>query len=191
MTDEGGTKADVPQRAPEAGEDVAARLAALETELEKAREEARQSHERWLRERADLENLKKRAARERAESMKFANESVLRDLLPIVDNLERAVAHAESGGDGQPLVEGVALVLKSLLDVLERHGVTRIEAKGTPFDPAQHEAVAHVESAEHEPNSVIEEHQPGYRLKERLLRPALVSVAKAPHPNLARDKDRD
>ena len=191
MTDEGGTKADVPERAPEAGEDVAARLAALETELEKAREEARQSHERWLRERADLENLKKRIARERAETMKFANESVLRDLLPIVDNLERAVAHAESGGDGQPLVEGVALVLKSLHDVLERHGVKRIEAKGTPFDPAQHEAMAHVESTEHEPNSVIEEHQPGYRLKERLLRPALVSVAKAPDPNLARDKDRD
>ena len=191
MTDEGGTKADVPERAPEAGEDVAARLAALETELEKAREEARQSHERWLRERADLENLKKRIARERAETMKFANESVLRDLLPIVDNLERAVAHAESGGDGQPLVEGVALVLKSLHDVLERHGVKRIEAKGTPFDPAQHEAVAHVESAEHEPNSVIEEHQPGYRLQERLLRHALVSVAKAPDPNLARDKDRD
>jgi molecular chaperone GrpE len=191
MTDDGFTKADAPKRPPEAGEEVARRLAALETELEKAREEARQNHERWLRERADLENLKKRAARERAETMKFANESVLRDLLPIVDNLERAVAHAESGGDGQPLVEGVALVLKSLLDVLERHGVKRIEAKGTPFDPAQHEAMAHVESAEHEPNSVIEEHQPGYRLQERLLRPALVSVAKAPDPNLARDKDRD
>src|SRR2546422_3121907 len=127
MTDDGDPKADVSKRAPEAGEDVAARIAALETELEKAREEARQSHERWLRERADLENLKKRIARERAETMKFANESVLRDLLPIVDNLERAVAHAESGGDGQPLVEGVALVLKSLLDVLERHGVKRIE----------------------------------------------------------------
>ena len=95
-----------------------------------------------------------------------------------------------AGSKGAPLVEGVALVLKSLRDLLERHGVTRIEAKGSPFDPAQHEAMAHVESAEHEPNSVIEEHQPGYRLKERLLRPALVSVAKAPD-NLARDKDRD
>jgi molecular chaperone GrpE len=168
-----------------------ARLTALESELEKAREEARQNQERWQRERADLENLKKRTARERAETLKFANESVLRDLLPILDNLERAVAHAQGGGNGQPLVEGVALVLKSLRDVLERHGVTRIEAKGTPFDPAQHQAMAHVESAEHEPNSVIEEHQPGYRLQERLLRPALVSVAKAPDPNLARDKDRD
>ena len=191
MEDYGDTKAGAPKGAPGAGEDAAARITALEAELAKVREEARQHHERWLRERAELENLKKRAARERAETMKFANESLLRDLLPIVDNLERAVAHAESGGDGQPLVEGVALVLKSLLDVLERHGVKRIEAKGTPFDPAQHEAMAHVESAEHEPNSVIEEHQPGYRLQERLLRPALVSVAKAPDPNLARDKDRD
>jgi molecular chaperone GrpE len=190
MEDHGDTKADAPRGATGAGEDPT-RVAALEAELAKVREEARQHQERWLRERADLENLKKRAARERAETLKFANESLLRDLLPIVDNLERAVAHAESGGDGQPVVEGVALVLKSLRDLLERHGVTRIEAKGTPFDPAQHEAMAHVESAEHEPNSVIEEHQPGYRLQERLLRPALVSVAKAPESNLARDKDRD
>src|SRR6266403_520155 len=141
MEDYGDTKAGAPKGAPGAGEDAAARITALEAELAKAREEARQHQERWLRERAELENLKKRAARERAETMKFANESLLRDLLPIVDNLERAVAHAES--------------------------------------------------AEHEPNSVIEEHQPGYRLQERLLRPALVSVAKAPDPNLARDKDRD
>ena len=189
MMDDRDRKADPPERAPEAGGGLSARIETLEAELEKARAEARQNHERWLRERADLENLKKRATRERAETMKFANESVLRDLLPIVDNLERAVAHAESGGNGQPLVEGVALVLRALRDVLERHGVTRIEAKGTAFDPTQHEAMAHVESTEHEPNSVIEEHQAGYRLQERLLRPALVSVAKA--PDLARDKDRD
>jgi len=176
---------------PKGSAEGAAKRETLEADLEKAREEARQNFERWQRERADLENLKKRMARERAETLKFANESVLRDLLPIVDNLERAVAHAEGGGNGEPLVEGVALVLTSLRDVLGRHGVTRIAAKGAPFDPAQHEAMAHVESAEHEPNSVIEEHQPGYLLQERLLRPALVSVAKAPGSNLARDKDRD
>src|SRR6266446_6454183 len=180
-----------PPASAEAARELEARVAELEAELAAAREEARQNQERWLRERADLENLKKRAARERAEAIRYANESVLKDLLPVVDNLERAVEHARGGGNGQTLVEGVALVLKSLRDVLERHGVTRIEAKGTPFDPAQHEAMAHVESAEHEPNSVIEEHQPGYRLQERLLRPALVSVAKAPDPNLAREKDRD
>jgi len=165
---------------PGSAPDAADRIRALEEGLEAAREEARQSHERWLRERADLENLKKRAARERSETARFANEAMLKDLLPVVDNLERAVEHARSGGNGQPLVDGVALVLKALLDVLERHGVTRIQAKGTPFDPAHHEAMAQVETAEHEPNVVVAEHQPGYRLHERLLRPALVSVAKAP-----------
>ena len=174
-------------------DDLAARVHVLETELAAAREEARQNQERWLRERADLENVKKRAARERAETAKFANERVLRDLLPVVDNLERAAAHARGGGDGQPLVEGVELVLKGLFDLLERHGVTPIDTKGARFDPAHHEAMAHVESTEHEPSAVIAEHQRGYRLNERLLRPALVSVAKAPAADakLAKDEGRD
>jgi molecular chaperone GrpE len=171
---------------PDAGskspESLERRVESLEADLSAAREEARQNQERWLRERADLENYKKRSERERADTLRFGNERLLKDLLPIVDNLERAVSHAHGGGNGQPLIEGVGLVLKSLLEVLERHGVTRIEAKGTPFDPAHHEAVAHVASSEHEPNAVMEEHQPGYRLKDRLLRPALVSVAKAKTP---------
>lgn len=169
------TNSDLPEV-----EDPRARVRALEAEVEVARAEARQNHDRWLRERADLENIKRRAVRERSETVKFANEQVLKDLLPVVDNLERAIEHARAGGNGQPLAEGVALVLKEILAVLERHGVTRVMAKGTPFDPAQHEAMAHVESVEHEPNLVVDEYQRGYRLNERLLRPALVTVAKAP-----------
>ena len=106
--------------APLSGASTEARIEALEAELQAAREEARRNQERWQRERADLENLKKRAAREQSETVKFANEAILKDLLPVVDNLERAVEHARGGGNGQPLLEGVALVLKTLLEVLER-----------------------------------------------------------------------
>lgn len=166
------------------------RVAALEAELAAAREEVRQSTERVLRERADAENLKKRVAREQGEAVRYGTERLVRDLLPIVDNLERAVEAAQGGGNGQPLVEGVSLVLKGLLDVLARQGVTRVEAEGTRFDPAQHEAVAHVESPVHEPNAVMAEHQPGYRLHDRLLRPALVTVSKG-RSNLANPEGGD
>ena len=155
------------------------RSVGLEAELAAALEDLRQVNDKLLRERADAENLKKRAARERADAIRFGTEGLIKDLLPIVDNLERAVQHAQGGGDGQSLVEGVALVLKSLSDMLARNGVSRVEAvAGTRFDPAQHEAVAHVESAGHPPNAVIQEHQAGYRLHDRLLRPALVTVSK-------------
>jgi len=177
---------------PEADEanSPASTVATLESELAAAREEARQASDRFLRERADAENLKKRAAREKAEAIRFGTEALVKDLLPVVDNLERAVQAAEGGGDGKPLVDGVSLVLKALLDVLARHGVTRVEALGTGFDPARHEAVAHVESAEHEPNAVIDEHQAGYRLHDRLLRPAMVTVSKG-RPNLAKPTGGD
>jgi molecular chaperone GrpE len=189
--DDGGTGPAGPDREAAGGTgDAGERVRALETALEAAREEARQSHEKWVRERADLENIKRRAARERADLARFASEGVLRDLLPVVDNLERAVAHAE--GEGGALLSGVKLVLKSLVDVLERHGVTRVKARGTLFDPADHEAMAQVESAVHEPNAVVDEHQAGYRLHDRLLRPAMVTVAKAPPPedDLAKGRRR-
>ena len=157
------------------------RIRALEAVVEAAREEARQSQDRWMRERADLENVKRRSAREKSDLAKFASEGVLRDLLPVVDNLERAGAHAE--GDAGPLLAGVKLVLKSLQDVLERHGVKRVQTRGALFDPAEHEAMAQIESAVHEPNAVVDEYQAGYRLHDRLLRPAMVTVAKAPPPD--------
>jgi len=117
--DDGGNGPDrqpePPAGVPEAAEE---RIRALEAELAKAREEAKQGQDRWLRERADLENVKRRAAREKADLAKFASEGVLRDLLPVVDNLERAVAHTEDPNDS--LLSGVKLVLKSLQDVLER-----------------------------------------------------------------------
>jgi molecular chaperone GrpE len=153
-------------------------LETLRRQLEMKEQEAKTTYERLLRQAAELENFKKRTIREREDSIRFANEALVKDLLPVVDNLERAVAHAQGGGNGKPLVEGVEMVLKGLLEVLNKHGVTPIESVGQPFDPVKHEAMAQVESDNHEPNTVIQEHHKGYLLNSRLLRPALVSVAK-------------
>ncbi len=160
--------------------DVGDEKAVLLAKLEEKDAEAKANYELFLRERAELENFKRRMQREQAESLRFANEPLIRDLLPAIDNLERAVGHAQGGGNGQPLVEGVALVVRSFLDTLEKYGVTRVTAKGEPFDPTRHEAMTQVESTEVAPNTVVDEYCPTYLLHGRLLRPALVTVAKAP-----------
>jgi molecular chaperone GrpE len=147
----------------------------LRQRLEQKEREAQANYDAFLRERAELENFKKRMQRQQADALRFACEPLIRDLLPVVDNLERALQHAD--GNGKSVVEGVRMVLKSLLDILERHGVKRIEAVGEPFDPARHEAMARVESDEIEPNRVVEQHHTGYLLHERLIRPALVTVS--------------
>lgn len=166
-----------PQEAASASESAtpANDVQVLRKQLEAKENEARANYDRFVRECAELENFKKRMQREKAEAVRFASEPLIRELLPIVDNLERAIEHG--GTNGQSVVEGVRLVLKSLLDILERHGVKRIEAVGAPFDPSVHEAMAQVESAEHEPNRVVSQHHSGYLLHDRLLRPALVTVS--------------
>ena len=152
----------------------------LQARLDDKEREAKANYDLFVRERAELENFKRRMQREKRDALRFANEALLKDLLPVVDNLERAIAHAEKGGNGQSLAEGVALILRSILDVLEKHGVSRVEAKGQVFDPNKHEAMAQVEHADLAPNTVVDEHLPGYALYDRLLRPAAVTVAKAP-----------
>jgi molecular chaperone GrpE len=174
-TDESATQTLQEENADPA----ATAIADLRNQLEAKELEAKNSYERYLRQAAELDNSKKRAARERDEAIRFANEALIKDLLPVVDNLERAVAHASGGGNGKPLVEGVEMVLKALLDVLMKHGAVQITALGQLFDPSKHEAMAQVESDTHEPNSVVDELHKGYMLRDRLLRPALVSVAKA------------
>jgi molecular chaperone GrpE len=158
--------------------DHEARIRELEQQVAHHEGEARANYDRFLRERADLENLKKRAARDREEALRYGNEALVRDILPVVDNLERALEHADSSGGDQALLDGVNLVLKGLLDALERHGAVCIPALGQRFDPERHEAMVQVESDEHEPNTVVREHQKGYVLRDRLIRPALVAVSK-------------
>ena len=175
--------ADDPAVADEAGpaSDEVTRLRA-EVELSQAlgretKAKLDDVHERWLRAVADLENSKKRGVREREEIQKFGVEQVVKDLLPVLDNLDRALAAAAAD---DPLVEGVKLVRASFEQALARHGVKGFSAMGQPFDPARHEALMQVPTDEAAPGTVVMEHARGFTLHERLVRPAMVGVAVAP-----------
>jgi len=132
--------------------------------------------ERFLRLHADFENFKKRVDREREDLERHAAAGLIARLLPVIDNLERALRHG-GAGDRDGLYEGVALIHRQLLDELRRCGLRPVETEGVPFDPAIHDAVATSEAADLPPGIVLEELQRGYRLHERLLRPALVRVS--------------
>jgi len=131
-----------------------------------------------LRTAADFDNFRKRARKDIEDVERRSKESVLVEVLTVIDNLERAVAAADSAVDAQAVAQGVKLVLKSFEDVAQRIGLERVPALGLRFDPAQHDAVQQVESAEHEPGTVMTEILPGYRLGPKLLRAALVVVSK-------------
>ena len=148
-------------------------LASLKAEVDRFRD-------LYLRERAELENYKKRVQRDHAESIRYAATHLTRDLAGVLDNLERALEHAQGGGNGQPLVEGVRLALRDAIDVLGKHGITRIEATGEPFDPTRHEAISSEHAPEVEPNRVVRQFLPGYALHDRVVRPAKVSVSTKP-----------
>lgn len=153
----------------------------LEEQLAASRAEAQKNWDLYLRERADLENFRRRAQREKEELSRFANENIIREIIPVVDNLERAVAHArQENGDAEGLLQGVEMTLSMFARALDKFGVTPINAVGEPFDPSRHEAIGQVESSEHPPNTVVHEMQKGYLLSSRLLRPAMVMLAKAP-----------
>jgi molecular chaperone GrpE len=151
----------------------------LKKKLEEKEKEIKEHHERLLRLAADFENYKKRAAKEKEEWTKFANEDLIRAILPFIDNLERAVNHAQKVSDTGVLIEGVRLTLQHLLQALNKFGLSTFESVGKPFDPTVHEAMLVVKTDQHEPNQVVEEFQKGYLLNDRLLRPATVSVSKA------------
>ena len=149
----------------------------LEAEIEGLKKINASLQEQMLRVRAEAENFRKRMRREKDDFARFAREGFVRDLLPVKDNLERALTHAED--DSSTIVDGVKLTLEQFDSIFKTMGVECIECLGSPFDPAFHEAMTQIESAEHEPNTVIDELQRGYQLHGRLLRPAMVTVAKA------------
>ncbi len=136
--------------------------------------------DRLLRMAAETENIRKRLEREKAEGISYANESLLRELLPVIDNLERAIEHAENEADEGTLLEGVRMTLKGFLAAVAKYGCTPFEALGKPFDPNYHEALMQQESADYPEGTVMKELQRGYMLNDRLLRPASVIVSKGP-----------
>lgn len=151
-----------------------------EDPLERAQAEAARLKDQLLRLAADFDNFKKRSRRELSDMAKTSREEVLRDLLPVFDNLERATAHASQATDVAALSEGIAMVMRQFTDTLGKLGIERIPSVGSPFDPTVHEAVQHLETTEHPPGAVAVELQAGYRAGDRVLRPAMVVVAKSP-----------
>jgi molecular chaperone GrpE len=128
------------------------------------------------------ENFRKRALRDRQEAIQYGSQNLVKDLLSVVDNLDRAIDHAQQseGGDLQSLLQGVELVQRELLVVLGKHHVFEIDAMGKPFNPALHEAMAQVEDQKTAPNSIVDVLQKGYQLHDRLIRPSRVVVARGP-----------
>lgn len=162
----------------EAGEPINAELEELKKRFAEVAAQAEELKDKWLRAAAELENFKRRSLREREEMIRQAQESLIREFLPILDNLQRALAHANNQDGPAGLVEGIRMIERQFSSTLERLGVVPIEALHRAFDPGHHEAMVQVESEEYEPNTVVEELEKGYLWRDRLLRPAKVAVAK-------------
>lgn len=152
----------------------------LAEQLEEKVKEAAANYDKFLRACADLENYKKRVEREKGELISFSNERLIRELLPVIDNMERAIDHIEDEADLAAVKEGIKLVLDNLMAVLKKFGVEEVSAMGSKFDPAKHEAVSQEEVAECNPGTVIKEFHKCYYLNGRLLRPAMVVISKPP-----------
>ncbi len=146
-------------------------------ELEKRLADINKLNDKFLRKCADVENFKKRLEKEKSDAIVYANSNIVKDILTVTDNLERALDHCKDD-DGGSLKGGVELTLKSMYETLLRHGVTEIQAKGKKFDPNLHEAVSHEVKEGVESDTVTTVFQKGFMLKDKLLRPALVIVAK-------------
>jgi len=144
--------------------------------------EAKENYDRYLRAVAELENFKKRAARDKADIIKYGKEDLIKDILPFLDSLDRALSHAESS-DVQSFKSGIALIQDQLFCCLKKHGVERIDSVGQDFDPNVHEALMQMNSAEHQDNQIVSEMEKGYLLNGRLIRPSRVCVCKKTKDN--------
>jgi molecular chaperone GrpE len=146
--------------------------------LVEAKAEAQRFKDQWMRSAADFDNFRKRSRKELEDTRKAGREELLKDLLPVFDNLERAMTSAERATEVKPVSDGLKMVLRQFIDTLGRSGITKVPTVGSQFDPALHEAIQQVETDEQAPGTVVAEVQPGYLQGERLVRAAMVVVAK-------------
>jgi molecular chaperone GrpE len=176
---EAAAEAAAPE--PQPGED-------LRTRLEAKEKEAAENYDRYLRTAAELDNYRKRAARDKEDAIKYGNEKLIKDILPILDSLDRALHQASdlsARNNFEAFQQGLELIHTQILGCLERHGVVKIAAKGEEFDPDKHQALMQVETPGMEGNRVVDEYESGYTLHGRLLRPSKVSVSK----NVSQDQE--
>ena len=166
-----------PELEADLGDELAFRGDTVEAELEAARAEATECRDLALRVQAEFDNYRKRVSRDQQDMVNRAGERIISEVLPVLDNLERAIDHVTAGGDVKQLLSGVEGVHRQLLDVLVREGVTRIDPFGAPFDPMVHQAMAQREDPEVAEGTVVEVYQKGYEMHGRIIRPAMVVVA--------------
>lgn len=159
-------------------------ISGLERQVQQLEQSNKELQDRLLRTAADFENFKKRTKKEMDEAGHVGRAALVKELLPVIDNLERALKHAAAD---DPLAQGVRMVEKQMLQALERFGITRFSAQGQPFDPAMHDAIQQVETAEVPPGTVAQEFSSGYLANGKLLRAAMVAVSKAPEPSAPGD----
>jgi len=179
------TRVDMPGEPPKDAETTEVPSEELPTDPEEIKDlliqrsqEAKENYDRFLRLAAEVENLKKRQEREISEVRQFANENLIKELLPVLDNLERALEHSRQSEAPEALLEGLELVNQDFLKVLGRFGITPLNSVGERFDPTYHHAVMEEEAPEVDDQTVLKELQKGYLLQNRLLRPAMVVVSK-------------
>jgi molecular chaperone GrpE len=180
------TREAAPDADAAAAETAASAASISEQQPQSLEDDLKAAQDRYLRLAAEFENYKKRVQKDQVEFTQYAHERLLRELLPVLDNLLRALQHAQQTGGTDGLIEGVELTCKQYLEVLSRFGVRPIPSVGQPFDPAVHQAVATVDPQGQPPNTIVEEYEKGYYLHNRVLRPATVTVA-ASGPDECRD----
>ena len=178
-TDKNGVVSAAPdEAASDAASDSSSNGGAEVDPVAEAKAEAQRFKDQWMRSAADFDNFRKRSRKELEDTRKAGREELLKDLLPVFDNLERAMTSAERATEVKPVSDGLKLVLRQFTDTLGRSGITKVPTVGLPFDPSMHEAIQQVETDEVAPGTVMAEVQPGYLQGDRLVRAAMVVVSK-------------